>query len=278
MQYIIYTDESEKKGKYYGNFYGGALIRSIDFDQINADIKRMKEELNIYGEIKWQKVSERYVSKYIEIMELFFDYVKMDKIKVRIMFTHNLFQPVGLNKSQEGNEYFLLYYQFFKHIFGLQYSNPSREPISLYILMDQLPDTKEKNEEFKRFIYNLQYQDIFWESNIHFNSLDDIGEAKSHDHVILQCLDVVLGAIEFRLNEKHKEIPEGKKRRGKRTRAKEALYKYINRRIRDIYPGFNIGITTGISTVKDRWNHPYRHWKFEPKEFRVNQDYVPKRK
>ena len=65
---------------------------------------------------------------------------------------------------------------------------------------------------------------------------DQIAEVSSHDHVLMQCLDVVLGSIQFRLNNKHLIKPLGKKRRGKKTIAKEKLYKYILRRIRNIYP------------------------------------------
>ncbi len=32
--YIIYCDESVKKGKYFSNFYGGAIINSNDLDSI----------------------------------------------------------------------------------------------------------------------------------------------------------------------------------------------------------------------------------------------------
>lgn len=278
QQYIIYTDESEKKGRFFGNFYGGVLVRSSDFDYIKKSLEQKKEELNIKGEVKWQKVTENYLQKYLELMSLFFDYVAEDRIKVRIMFTHNIKQAVGLTKEQREQEYFLLYYQFFKHIFGFNYSNPGRHPTSLYILLDQLPDKKEKNEKFKSFIYNLQELDVYKEANLYFRSMSDIGEATSHDHILLQCLDVTLGAMEFRLNEKHKDIPEGKKRRGNRTKAKEKLYKYINKRISEIYPRFNIGKTTGTIDKSDRWNHPYRHWCFEPKNNQLNKSYVAKGK
>ncbi|MED0701991.1 DUF3800 domain-containing protein [Aeribacillus composti] len=279
MQYIIYCDESEKNGKYYGNFYGGALVKSTDFHLVKDTLEKRKEELGFKGEVKWQKVTDQYLEKYIELIDTFFDFIEINKVKVRIMFTHNMYLPNELSKEQRDNEYFLLYYQFFKHAFGLKYSNPSTNPISLYIFFDQLPDTKEKNQKFIDYIYNLQFQDIFKDANLYINSKDDIAEAVSHKHVILQCLDIVLGAMEFRLNEKHKEIPEGKKRRGKRTRAKEKLYKHINKRIRKIYPGFNIGESTGRSgDNKNLWNHPYRHWKFTPSEKKLNQRYIPKNK
>ncbi len=59
---------------------------------------------------------------------------------------------------------------------------------------------------------------------------ENIADVNSKDHVILQAIDVVLGAIQFRLNDKHTIIPEGKKRRGKRTLAKDRVYKHIQSR------------------------------------------------
>ncbi|MDX6154321.1 DUF3800 domain-containing protein [Marinococcus sp. PL1-022] len=279
MQYIVYCDESEKNGAYFGDFYGGVLVRSIHFEEVKNELERKKEQLNFgNSEVKWQKVTSNYLDKYIELMDKFFEFVKEDKLKIRIMFTHNRYIALGLSNEQKEKQYFLLYYQFFKHAFGFRYSNPTGEKISLYPFFDQLPDTKEKNDRFKAYIYNLQNQDVFKDANLFIHSKDDIAEANSHDHVILQCLDVVLGAIEFRLNGKHKIIPEGEKRRGKRTVAKEKLYKEINSRIREVYPNFNIGDSTGIKgKVENNWLHSYRHWKFTPSNSKENKEYNSKK-
>ncbi|EMY8532998.1 TPA: DUF3800 domain-containing protein [Bacillus paranthracis] len=278
MQYIIYCDESEKNGKFFGNFYGGALVRSIHFHEVKDALAAKKAELGFSGEVKWQKVTANYLEKYMELMKCFFDFIKQDKVKIRIMFTHNKNLATNLTKEQRDKEYFLLYYQFFKHAFGFQYSNNTRNSISLYTYFDQLPDTKEKNREFIDYIYKLQYMEEFKKANLFFNSKDDIAEAKSHNHDILQCLDVILGAMEFRLNEKHKAKPEGQRTRGKRTIAKEKLYKFINQNIREIYPNFNIGESTGKSSIGDKWLHPYRHWKFTPSVGKVDKHYVGKKK
>lgn len=97
---------------------------------------------------------------------------------------------------------------------------------------------------------------------------DQIAEIDSHEHVLLQCLDVVLGAMQFRLNDKHLEKPDDQRCRGKRTIAKENLYKMINKRIQDLYPfQFNIGISTGKKEgFESLWKDPYRHWMFLPSE------------
>ena len=102
---------------------------------------------------------------------------------------------------------------------------------------------------------------------------ENITEVRSHEHVLLQYLDIVPGAMSFRLNDRHKEKPPGKTRRGKRTIAKEKLYRDILSEICYIRPNFNIGESTGMDgEKKNRWRHAYRHWKFHSKqsEYRAN--------
>ncbi len=263
-EYIIYCDESEKSGTRYSNFYGGALVRLQDISEVIDSIGKKKNELNLYGEVKWQKVTASYLEKYCLLMNEFFDLIKADKVKVRIMFTDNNFRPQELEQHHRENEYFILYYQFIKHAFGLRYSNESNNPINVRIYFDKLPDTREKSESFKGFVYGINRWPEFRKAKIKILR-EQLAEVTSHKHVVLQCLDIVLGAIQFRLNNKHKYKVPGARQRGKRTIAKERLYKHINHKIREIYPYFNIGITTGShGDSTNRWKHSYRHWKFTP--------------
>ena len=72
--------------------------------------------------------------------------------------------------------------------------------------------------------------------------------------------------MNFKLNEFNRIKPEGKNKRGKRTVAKEKLYKHILQCIEDIIPNFNIGITTGRHGYNNpHWELPYNHWRFKPK-------------
>lgn len=261
MEYILYVDESDKEGPFFSNFYGGILVRSIHLKQVTSILENKKDSLGMGGsEIKWQRVSKQYLDKYIELMETLFDLVEQDLVKIRIMFTQNNTVPIGLTIEQRKNEFLLLYYQFLKHAFGLPYSNDSVEPINLRLYFDELPVNNKDANSFKDYIYKLQFTNDFVKAKIKINK-EDITEIDSKDHVLLQYMDIVLGAMYFRLNRFHKVIPEGKKRRGNRTIAKETVYKYINDRIRKIYPNFNIGISTGYKgDITNRWKHPYRHW------------------
>ena len=60
MEYIIYCDESDSDGKYYTDFFGGVLVRNLDYDKIKKTLDAMKLELNLKGEIKWVKVTENF--------------------------------------------------------------------------------------------------------------------------------------------------------------------------------------------------------------------------
>ena len=77
MEYIIYSDESDSKGDYYSDFFGGVLVRSTDFDTIRETLDQKKSELNFRGEIKWVKVTGNYLSKYMQMIDLFFSFVKV---------------------------------------------------------------------------------------------------------------------------------------------------------------------------------------------------------
>ena len=136
----------------------------------------------------------------------------------------------------------------------------------------------DKNALFKAFVVGLESSREFRESSILVPS-DQIAEVDSRKHIVLQCLDVLLGAMQFRLNKRHLEKPVGSEKRGSRTIAKEKLYNRIGARIRELYPGFNIGITTGTpGGVTDRFKQPYRHWLFVSSATRIDPSSVPRKK
>lgn len=268
MEYIIYCDESSEKGPKYSDFFGGCAVTGNDFDSVVKALNDKKAELNLNGEIKWVKVTEPYLEKYIQMMDLFFDFIRDGKIKMRVMFRKNDNLPSDpMLLRDKDARYYKLYYQFLKYAFGLMNIPPDIDHIFLRVYLDQLPKSEEDNAPFKEYVRNMpNIQDAEKvRGRLHIRK-ENVTEVCSHDHVLLQCADIVLGAMYFRLNNLHKVIPDGKRRRGKRTIAKEKLYKHIYSRINAICPGFNIGINTGChGNAFAPWSSPYRHWKFIPK-------------
>lgn len=264
MRYYIYCDESVLRGRLFSDFYGGLIVDSRIAGLLIPLLRDKFHELGLTGEVKWTKTNEFLLPAYQELMDYFFDFVAAGHIKVRIMFTQNLHAPgASLTTYQRQHQYHLLYYQFLKHAFGLQYLPvPADGSNHLELFFDKLPDKEEKNQLFKNYLLRLPQQPEFRSAGIQL-AADAIGEVDSAQHPLLQCLDVVLGAMAFRLNKQHLEKPPGQRLRGKRTVAKEKLYKHIHQRIVALYPRFNIGASTGRPTPEVSWEHPYRHWNFQ---------------
>src|SRR4051812_20912650 len=111
-EYILYADESVAVGEYYSNFYGGALVKASDLSTVNAALKAKKAALNLHREVKWQRVTGNYLSKYTDLISSFFDEVSARRVKVRLMFSQNAHVPTGANAQDSDQRYFKLYYQF----------------------------------------------------------------------------------------------------------------------------------------------------------------------
>lgn len=277
MEYVLYCDESDSSGRYYSNFYGGLLIRSSDLNSVIATLSALKSELNLNKELKWQRVTSNYLPKYLRVVDEVFDLIESRKIKIRIMFTQNMDVPPRYEEYKNDNKYFMLYYQFLKHAFGLHI--PKNNPkVRVRLYLDKLPDTKEKVESFKGHIVAMNKSAKYRNAGVYFDR-EQIAEIDSSEHVLAQVLDIILGSMSFRLNDKHLKKVDGSRNRGKRTIAKEKLYKHINKRIRDIYPNFNVGVSTSIrDNAKNNWLDPYRHWVFSPTGAVRDKTFSKKRK
>jgi hypothetical protein len=62
MRYYIWCDESEQKGTYCSNFYGGILVNASDFEVIKIILEKKKLELFDKGEMKWILYPKVFVS------------------------------------------------------------------------------------------------------------------------------------------------------------------------------------------------------------------------
>ena len=268
-EYIIICDESDRKGPFFSNFYGGVRIGSTYIQPVTQRLQEKKVSLGLQSEVKWAKTDATTVVRYEAMVRAFFDEIAAGRLVMRVMFTQNALVPKGLTAQHYAEGYYILYYQFLKHGFGLRHMPAHEAPPRLRIYLDEIGDTKEQIAKFRGFIAGLS-KDSHIRSKGPILDKQDITEVRSHDHILLQCLDVVLGAMPFRLNNKHLQKPAGQRRRGKRTVAKERLYKFILSEIKRVTgkPNFNIGSTTGTSEyLTGRWSDPYLHWLFKPSEF-----------
>ena len=138
----------------------GALVKVSDVQSIEKVLNDKKEELNLKGEIKWTKVTGNYLEKYIEMINLFFSFIKSGKIKVRIMFAQNAYVSDGLTKEHTDNEYNILYYFFLKGAFGLKYSNdtPFKHKVNFSLYLDDLPCAENQKQNLKNSLYRYNHE------------------------------------------------------------------------------------------------------------------------
>lgn len=266
-RFVIFCDESAEEGEYYSHFYGGALVDWTDRQAIEAELQAKKDELNIFGgELKWTKISEPYAQKYCDFLDLYFDMVKAGRIKIRLMFSQNINVKPTFDDERTDNEYFLLYYQFVKHAFGLRYWNYDAGRwgnCKVAVYLDDPPQNAAKFDRFKSYMCTLSDFPFFSAAGVIIEK-EDITGVNSRHHNILQGVDIILGGMHSKLNEVHTRVKPPARRLSKKAKAKSLVYAKIKERIWDIYPRFNIGGNTGTVADDDRWNHPYRHWKFVP--------------
>lgn len=259
----IWLDESDKKGQYYSNFYGGILINSQHYVEIINQLTKLIDEIGIDEEIKWQKVNAFTFERYKAIVDFTFELLYTGKAKIRIFFRNNQYKAQNLTERHINNEFIILYYEFIKHGFGLRYCDLPIDERFVRLYIDDIPARGSQVWEFKQFILGLNNDPTFKDNQMHIRE-NDILEVDSAEHLPLQLLDLILGAMCFRLNNKHKIKQADTNKRGKRTILKEKLYKYILSKINVIKPNFNIGESTGFEFYKDKWDSPYRHWSFKP--------------
>ena len=143
---ILYCDESDISGRHYSNFYGGALVESQHQAEVIARLNARKAALNFHSEVKWQKITENYAQKYCSFVDETFALMVEGKLKMRVMFTHNYFSAHRLTGEQRENGFFLLYYQFVKHAFGLQFAGTAGVVTGVRMYFDKLPDTAERTD------------------------------------------------------------------------------------------------------------------------------------
>lgn len=240
-EYILYADESVEKGTYFSNFYGGLLISSRDRSAVISALEAEKARLNLYGEVKWQKVTPNYLDKYRSLSSLLFDLVRDGKVRLRILFTDNANAPDGLALLSHSQRFLQLYLAFIEHAFDIRFRSPRDEPVRLRILLDELPVPVDDKRAFRQHVYRLNNGAAFQSGRVRVFP-GDVGEVDSRDHVLLQCLDIVLGAMQSALNAR------GSSSSGKRSVSRRQMSSHILSLVKSIHPDFHMEVTTPVAT------------------------------
>ena len=252
--YIIVCDESTKKGENFSYFYGGAMLLESKYDKISSILNDYKNKLG-FNELKRTKISDKNFKDYISVLDLFFTFVKSGDIKIRIMFSPNN-QLLKISKSQN-ETYSKFYHTFIINAFNIFYA---KENIKLRLVFDDLPETKEQCKKFKQCLIKSINHNTKPNTNKAKVNKEAIEEVDSKKHIILQCVDVIVGLVDFALNTTNEEI-----KNSKRALAKYKVWETVLSFIYEINPYFIITETTRpVYSIKG-WKSKYSHFVYHQK-------------
>lgn len=254
-KYIIVCDESVRKGNNYSFFYGGCIVKEKDYENISKELDVYKEFLGLH-EIKREKITPKNLASYKKMMDLFFRYVKAGDVRVRIMYSPN--KELSTDRGGKEELYPKLYYTFLKRAFSLF---NSRQNIYLRIFMDELPESIKINKKFKRLLISGFIKESK-RNDISIKILKkDIVEVDSKKHVLLQCIDVITGIIEYYLNANNEN------RNSTRGKAKLELWNYIfENYILALCENLDFNMSTGYFSSFKAWMSKYKHLVFKRKK------------
>lgn len=146
-------------------------------------IRQLKEKHNFYAEIKWSNISHSQYPFYAELIDYFFA-------------TDLKFRTIIVDKDQVENDrygqtydtfYYKMYYQLLNHKMDMRYA------YNIYLdIKDSLSALKIRK---LRKVLKLDYSAIRNLQNIH-----------SHESLLMQLTDVIMGAIAYHLNFQDKSV------------------------------------------------------------------------
>lgn len=186
----LYCDESRQDLFYNTNvisstnkyiFIGGIMINSSDRANIKQKLNDLKEKygLNHKAELKWNRVTNKYLNLYKEVVDIYLDNninfrtICIDSSKIDLMY-HNDNAELGFYK---------FYYQLLNN-WILKNQN--------YIIYTDIKTYSDPNvlNDLKRCLNNKS----------HPTSVEKIYAIESHESVFLQLEDILMGATSYKMN------------------------------------------------------------------------------
>jgi len=163
---------------------------SVAFNQVafhQTKIKELQKKHHCYSEIKWSKVSKSQHQFYSDIIDYFFA-------------TDLQFRAIVVNKSKVNNKihgqtfddfYYKMYYQLLYHKINMEYS------YNIYLdIKDTLSASKVK-----------RLKDVL---NVEYSSIRTVQNIRSHESLLMQLADLLMGAISYFLSGKDTVIAKNK--------------------------------------------------------------------
>lgn len=180
----IYCDEScHLENDHKPFMFLGSVSSAYNQVKLHTErIKELKEKHNFYAEIKWTSVSESKLRFYSELLDYFFA-------------TDLNFRSVGIEKSMIKNHSFGLHYDDF--YYEMYYRLLNHQINSCYAYNVYL-DMKDSLSAYKV----RKLEEIL---NIKYGVFRNIQNIRSHESLLMQLADFIMGGISYYKNDQNKK-------------------------------------------------------------------------
>lgn len=180
----IYCDESchiENDHKKY--MFLGSVSSAYNQVKLHTEkINDLKKKHNFYAEIKWSKVSKSKLRFYLDLVDYFFA-------------TDLQFRTVGVEKSKINNDAFDQDYDDFYYKMYYYLLNHNLNSLYKYNVYLDIKDTLSAYKVNK-------LKDVL---NTKFGVFRNVQNIRSHESIILQIADFLMGAISYLHNDEHQQ-------------------------------------------------------------------------
>lgn len=190
MVFDIYCDESrqdllvEKSSITENNRYvciGGILLPTENRESLKMKIKDLKQQHEVYGELKWGNVSSNKIDFYLDLIDLFFNDDSIDFRTVVIDATEVDNETFNRNDHELG--YYKFYYQLLYHWIDASEN--------YYIFTDYKTNKDGTRLNFLKKILNKA---------CHSSCIEVLQAINSKESLLLQLQNVLMGAVGYKFN------------------------------------------------------------------------------
>lgn len=174
---LFTTSKDSDKKLLIGSLWIEAELR----EEIKEDIKKLRVEHNVWGEIKWSKVSKSKESFYLELVDLFFSY------KDRVRFRCIAVNPNEIIWAYHNDDKELGFYKFYYFVLDKWIRDFNEYSIFC--------DAK-VNRDLSRL--NKLHEILITSNRLSY--IDRVQALPSKEVVLIQLTDLLLGAASSKLN------------------------------------------------------------------------------
>lgn len=203
MKFTIICDESGTNTRYL--IIGALIIPRNNHPLLINELRDMKAGLHLRweGEVKWGKVSKRYLPKYKTLMEWFFKHLKSNHLRFRahVIDTHKKeYREYGDGDKEKS------FYKIFFHLLiqCIRRLAVEEEGSNVLILLDDKKNRYPFRLPVLKKTLNATLKRDFKLNNIVAN-VEPRHSSGSKSEGLIQIVDVLIGAIGYVRNRSHEE-------------------------------------------------------------------------